>query len=205
MKPIVIGIAGGTGSGKTTLAKTLYETFHEDAVMLCYDYYYRNNPDMPIEDRAKLNYDHPNAFETELAVKHLRELKEGKTIKHPTYDFRNHLRADEWRTLSPKRIVLFEGILVFENEELCDLMDIKLFVDTDADVRFVRRLTRDIEERARTMDSVVNQYLTTVKPMHEMFVEPSKRRADLIIPQGGKNQVAVGMVIDAITKMLQNK
>ncbi|MBQ9144084.1 MAG: uridine kinase [Paludibacteraceae bacterium] len=205
MKPIVIGIAGGTGSGKTTLAKTLYETFHEDAVMLCYDYYYRNNPDMPIEDRAKLNYDHPNAFETELAVKHLRELKEGKTIKHPTYDFRNHLRADEWRTLSPKRIVLFEGILVFENEELCDLMDIKLFVDTDADVRFVRRLTRDIEERARTMDSVVNQYLTTVKPMHEMFVEPSKRRADLIIPQGGKNQVAVGMVIDAITKMLQSK
>ncbi len=200
---IIIGIAGGTASGKTTLAKRLFAQFGNDAVMLSHDFYYKNRLDLPLSERAKLNYDHPDAFETQLTIKHLLELKAGHSIIHPTYDYCNHKRNDAWQPMDAKRIIILEGILIFENKELCDLMDLRLFVDTDADIRFIRRLVRDVRDRGRSMDAVIKQYTSTVKPMHDQFVEPSKRRADIIIPEGGKNEIAVQMVIDAITNKLQ--
>ena len=202
MQRIVIGIAGGTASGKTTVAEKLYEAFSKNAVILSHDYYYKQHDELSFEERSKLNYDHPDSLDTEMLVEHVRELKAGKSIMHPTYDFANHRRNPEWRKTNSAEIIIIEGILIFTDKELCDLCDIKLFVDADADVRFIRRLTRDVKERGRNMDSVINQYLGTVKPMHEQFVEPSKVKADLIIPQGGHNEIAISMIIDGIKKKL---
>ena len=198
---IVIGIAGGTASGKTTVAKKLYRAF-DNAVILSHDYYYKPREELDFEARSKLNYDHPDSLDTDLLVEHLRALKEGKSITHPTYDFANYSRNEQWQKTESSDVIIVEGILIFTNKELCDLCDVKLFVDADADVRFIRRLTRDVKKRGRTMDSVVEQYLSTVKPMHEQFVEPSKAKADLIIPQGGHNTIAISMIIDGVKKKL---
>ena len=202
MKRIVIGIAGGTASGKTTVAEKLYTAFQNNAVILSHDYYYKPHDELSFEERSKLNYDHPDSLDTALLTKHVRELKVGRSIEHPTYDFSKYERNAEWERTDSAEIILVEGILIFTDKHLCELCDIKLFVDADADVRFIRRLTRDVKERGRNMDSVINQYLTTVKPMHEQFVEPSKAKADLIIPQGGHNEIAISMIIDAIKKKL---
>jgi uridine kinase len=197
-KTMIIGVAGGTGSGKTTFANNLKEAFIDDIVMLSHDYYYKANEHLPFEERAKLNYDHPNSFDTDLLTQHVKELKEGRSIEHPVYSFALHTRLQEKIKVQPAKVILIEGILIFENRELCELMDIKVFVDTDADVRILRRLMRDVKERQRDIDSVVEQYLSTVKPMHEQFVEPSKRRADVIIPEGGFNTVALEMVLERV-------
>ncbi len=203
MEPIVIGIAGGTGSGKTTLTRRLKEQFgtHEVCV-LNHDNYYKRHDDMPYEERCLLNYDHPNALDTDLMVEHLKQLRAGHAIDCPTYDHTIHNRSNETLHIEPAPVILVEGILIFTSPELCDLMDIKVFVDTDADVRILRRIIRDVKKRGRTLDSVVEQYLTTVKPMHEQFVEPSKRKADIIIPEGGKNDVALDMLIQRVTAQL---
>lgn len=195
MDVMVIGIAGGTGSGKTTLTRRLKEQFGEDVSVLYHDNYYKAHDDLPYEERCKLNYDHPDSFDTALMVEHLKALRAGGAVDCPTYDYTVHNRAKETVRVEPTRVIVVEGILLFESQELRELMDIKLFVDTDADVRILRRLVRDVKERGRSMDSVVSQYLTTVKPMHEAFVEPSKKYADLIIPEGGRNPVALEMLI----------
>ena len=202
MNRLVIGIAGGTGSGKTTVARKLNQAFGKNAVILSHDYYYKANEGMSLEERARLNYDHPNSLDMQLLVKHVTMLKNGKAIDHPTYNFSTHSRNEKWEHMEPAQIIIVEGILLFENKQLCDICDIKLFVDTDADVRFIRRLRRDVNKRGRTMESVIKQYMSTVKPMHEMFVEPSKRKADIIIPEGGHNAIAVSTIIDAINKKL---
>lgn len=182
MDTILIGIAGGTGSGKTTLADKLVESFGRDEVsILRHDNYYKRHDDIPFEERAKLNYDHPDAFDTDLLCQHILELKAGTSIEMPVYDYAMHNRSDKTILVHPAPVIVLEGILLFVEKDLCDLMDIKVFVDTDADVRILRRILRDVKERGRSLDSVVTQYLTTVKPMHEQFVEPSKRRADVII------------------------
>ncbi|ACD50984.1 uridine kinase [Clostridium botulinum] len=199
---MVIGIAGGTGSGKTTLSLNIKEEFGDDVVILSHDYYYRSNDNISLEERKKLNYDHPNSFETDLLIEHLKMLKNGETINHPVYSFVEHTRTTETVMIKPARVIIVEGILIFENQELCDLMDIKVFVDTDADVRIIRRLLRDVQERGRDLDSVINQYLTTVKPMHEEFVDPSKKRADIIIPEGGCNTVALSMLLERIRSFI---
>lgn len=198
---LVIGIAGGTGSGKTTIAHKLYKIFKEKAVIIPHDYYYKSHPEMSLEERSKQNYDHPDALDTELLIEHIKQLKEGKSIQHPTYNFSLHQRNEKWETMESADIIIVEGILIFNSPELCDLCDVKLYVDTDADVRFIRRLRRDVNERGRTMDSVVKQYLSTVKPMHEQFVEPTKRKADLIVPEGGNNRIA----LEIITKYLEHR
>ena len=202
MQRIVIGIAGGTASGKTTVAEKLYEAFSKNAVILSHDYYYKQHDGLSLEELNKLNYDHPDSLDTAMLVEHVRELKAGRAIMHPTYNFAKHSRNPEWEKMESAEIIIIEGILIFTDKELCDLCDVKLFVDADADVRFIRRLTRDVKERGRTMDSVIDQYLGTVKPMHEQFVEPSKVKADLIIPQGGHNDIAISMIIDGIKKKL---
>ncbi len=195
---IIIGIAGGTGSGKTTLTQKIKETFEEQVVVLSHDYYYKANAHLPFEERVKLNYDHPNAFDTDLLIDHIKRLKEGEAIWHPVYSFVEHTRLQETVKINPAKVIIVEGILIFDNKELCDLMDIKVFVDTDADVRIIRRLLRDVKDRGRNIDSVINQYLGTVKPMHEQFVDPSKKRADIIIPEGGFNSVALSMLLERI-------
>ncbi len=199
---MIIGIAGGTGSGKTTLSQKIKDFFEDKVEILCHDYYYKSNSHIPFEERKKLNYDHPNSFDTELLIEHLKQLKEGKAITHPVYSFVEHTRLDETVEIKPKKVIIIEGILIFENKELCDLMDIKVFVDTDADVRIIRRLLRDVKERGRSLDSVINQYLGTVKPMHEEFVEPSKKMADIIIPEGGANIVALNMLLEQIKNFI---
>lgn len=199
---IIIGIAGGTGSGKTTLVKKLTEEFGEKVVTLCHDYYYRAHDELSLEDRAKLNYDHPNAFDTDMLIQHLDQLKKDESVERPVYSFVSHNRMDETVNVQPSRVIIVEGILIFENKELRDLFDIKVFVDTDSDVRIIRRLLRDVKERGRGLDTVINQYLTTVKIMHEEFVEPSKKYADIIIPEGGYNKVALSMLIDKINALL---
>ena len=203
MKVTVIGVAGGTGSGKSTLVKQLQEAFRgEDVATLCHDYYYKERSELTYEERTKLNYDHPAAFDTDMLVEHIRTLKSGQTIQHPVYSFVDHNRTDERVEVKPSRVIIVDGILIFENEALRDLMDIKVFVDTDADIRLSRRILRDVCERGRTMHSVIEQYTTTVKPMHEQFVEPSKRYADIIIPEGGFNSVAVRMLIHNIRTLI---
>lgn len=202
MDRIVIGIAGGTASGKTTVAERLSEAFSSDAVILSHDYYYKQHDELTFEEKSKLNYDHPDSLDTGLLVEHIRELKKGNAIMHPTYDFAKHSRNSEWARLQSAKIIIVEGILIFTDKTLCKLCDIKLFVDADADVRFIRRLSRDVNERGRNMESTISQYLSTVKPMHEQFVEPSKAKADLIIPQGGHNEIAISMIIDGIKKKL---
>jgi uridine kinase len=198
METMVIGIAGGTGSGKTTLTEKLKSCFGEDVSVLYHDNYYKSHSELPYEERCKLNYDHPDAFDTDLLVRDLKALRRGETVYCPTYDYTIHDRAEKTLEVNPTRVVIVEGILVFENKDLRDLMDIKIFVDTDADVRILRRVMRDVKERGRTLDSVVGQYLTTVKPMHEAFVEPSKKYADIIVPSGGENLVALDMIIGRI-------
>ncbi|MBM7615481.1 uridine kinase [Alkaliphilus hydrothermalis] len=203
-QPVIIGIAGGTGSGKTTLARKLKEDFEDDLLLLCQDYYYRSFNDITYEERCKLNFDHPNAFDTDLLVEHIAKLKNFEAIERPVYSFVEHMRQKETVYEEAKRVVVLEGILIFENPKLVNLMDIKVFVDTDSDIRFARRLVRDINERGRNVDSVVDQYLNTVKPMHEAFIEPSKKNADIIIPEGGMNQVASSMLVDKINTILNN-
>lgn len=199
---LIIGFCGGTGSGKTTLAERVIKAVGGDGVLVSMDCYYTDHKEMPFEERVNINYDHPNAFDTDLLISHLKDLKAGKSIMHPTYDYARHLRGEESIKLDSKKVIVVEGILLFENKELVDLLDIKIFVDTDADVRILRRLLRDVKERGRTLESVVKQYLTTVKPMHERFVEPSKRVADIIVPEGGHNDVAFGMIVDTIRKKI---
>lgn len=202
---IVIGIAGGSGSGKTTLMKNLINRFHDDVSVLSHDNYYRPFSEFTSEERRKINYDHPDAFETEMMVEHLRLLKEGKAIQCPIYDYATDSRTDQTTTVEPRKVILVEGILIFENKELCSQMDIKIFVDTDADVRLCRRIKRDVAKRGRSIESVLTQYLTTVKPMHEQFVEPSKKNADLVVLEGGKNLVALEMIIDRIQRHIDDE
>lgn len=200
---MVIGIAGGTGSGKTTLAKNISRHFGDNISMLRHDDYYKRHDDIPLAERANLNYDHPDAFDKELLHAHVEMLKNGHDVDSPIYDYTTHNRSDKTRHVPATPVVVVEGILVFEDAELCNLMDMKIFVDTDADVRILRRITRDVKQRGRTLESVVKQYLTTVKPMHEAFVEPSKKKADIIIPEGGKNPVAYNVLITEIEKHLK--
>ena len=197
-KIIVIGIAGGTGSGKTTITRQLVRHFGQDVSVIYHDNYYKAHHDLSYEERSKLNYDHPDAYDTDLMVHDLKELKMGHSVECPVYDFTIHDRSSRTLTIRPSRVIIVEGILIFASEELRNLMDIRIFVDTDADVRILRRIRRDVRERGRSLESVINQYLDTVKPMHEAFVEPSKRYADIIIPEGGQNQVAVDMVIGRV-------
>jgi len=195
---IVIGIAGGTGSGKTTITRKIMQNFGGEVSVLYHDNYYKEHHSMSYDERTKLNYDHPNAFDTERLISDLKKLRRGETVHCPVYDYTIHDRSQNTVTIKPAKVIIVEGILIFENKELCDLMDIKIFVDTDADVRIIRRIVRDVRDRGRSLDSVVNQYLNTVKPMHEQFVEPSKRKADVIIPEGGHNQVALEMVLQRV-------
>lgn len=201
---LMIGIAGGTGSGKSTLTQRIKEYFGEDVTVLMHDNYYKAHDDMTYEERTHLNYDHPNAFDTDLMIEHVKALRSGADIICPVYDFSSHNRSGNTITIHPNKVMIIEGILIFDRRELTDLMDIKIYVDTDADVRILRRITRDVKERGRSLDSVIRQYLTTVKPMHEQFVEPSKKYADIIIPEGGQNQVALEMLIQRIRKHLEN-
>lgn len=199
MEVTVIGVAGGSGSGKSTLVARLQEAFAGDQVVtLSHDYYYRAYPLLTFEERTRLNYDHPRSFETDLMVEHVEALKAGVSIERPVYSFVEHNRMPERVSVVPSRVLIVEGILIFEHERLRELMDIKVFVDTDADLRLARRLLRDVQQRGRSMESVVEQYVTTVKPMHDEFVEPSKRYADVIIPEGGFNSVAVELLIESI-------
>lgn len=198
MDTMIIGIAGGTGSGKTTLTRRLKERFGGHVSVLYHDNYYKQHDDMPFEERCKLNYDHPDAFDTDRMIQDIQALRRGETVHCPTYDYTVHNRSAETVEVHPTKVILIGGILIFENKELRDLMDIKIFVDTDADVRILRRILRDVKERGRSLDSVVEQYLTTVKPMHEQFVEPSKRCADIIVLEGGHNIVALDMIIERI-------
>lgn len=206
MDVTIIGVAGGTGSGKSTLVKRLREAFeNDDVVTLCHDYYYKAHPELTYEERTKLNYDHPQAFDTQMMVDHLKVLKNNVPIEHPMYSFVEHNRTSETVSVKPSRVIIVDGILIFENKELRDMMDIKVYVDTDADIRLARRILRDVCERGRTMQSVIDQYITTVKPMHEEFVEPSKKYADVIIPEGGFNSVAVAMLIENIRSLIRSK
>lgn len=199
---LVIGIAGGSGSGKSTLAAQIAKALGEEAAVLCHDFYYKNNDHLSFEERVKQNYDHPNAFDNDMMVEDLQNLKAGKEIYHPVYSFSEHTRMAEKKLLKPSRIILVDGILIFAHQPLIDLMDIKVFVDTDADIRLIRRLLRDVRERGRDLSSVINQYMSTVKPMHEQFVEPSKKNADIIIPEGGHNQVALSMLLGRVREFI---
>ena len=201
---IVIGICGGTGSGKTTLAKRLYDALDGNALLIGMDCYYKHCPEVPFEERVKANYDHPDAFDVDLMLRQLKELKAGKSVRHPTYDFSTYLRKDEWKKADAKPVIIIEGILLFAVPEIVDELDIKIFVDTDADVRILRRIMRDVNERGRSLESVVSQYLETAKPMHEYFIEPSKRCADIIVPEGGRNEVAFNMIVDAVLRKMKN-
>ena len=201
---IVIGIAGGSGSGKTTLMKNLIARFQDDVTVLSHDNYYRPYDELSIEERRKVNYDHPDAFDTEMMIEHLKQLKAGQSIECPNYDYTTYSRCTETTRLAPRKVILVEGILIFENKALGSQMDIKIFVDTDADVRLIRRIKRDVAKRGRSLESVLTQYLNTVKPMHEQFVEPSKKNADLVVLEGGKNLVALEMIIDRIQRHIDN-
>ena len=206
MKVTVIGVAGGTGSGKSTLVKRLQEAFvGDDVVTLCHDYYYKAHPELTYEERTQLNYDHPQAFDTDMLVEHIKTLKSNVPIEHPVYSFVDHNRTEETVAIKPSKVIIVDGILIFEHKELRDLMDIKVFVDTDADIRLARRILRDVRDRGRSMESVISQYTNTVKPMHEEFVEPSKRYADVIIPEGGFNSVAVALLIQNIRSLIEEK
>jgi uridine kinase len=200
--PVVIGVAGGSGSGKTTVVRRIVESVGpEQVTVLEHDRYYRDRLDLRLEERAALNYDHPDSLETDLLVAHLRDLKEGRPIEAPLYDFTRYARRNVSETVPPRKAIIVEGILIFADQSLRDLMDVKVFVDADADTRFIRRLQRDVSERGRTMESVVEQYLGTVKPMHFDFVEPSKRYADLIIPIGGHNAVAIDLMLSLVRSL----
>ena len=202
---IVIGIAGGTGSGKSTMINNIKKQFSDEISILSHDFYYKAHDNMTYEERCQLNYDHPDAFDTDLMIEYVKGLKRWETIERPVYDFTIHNRVNETVAVKPAKVVVVEGILIFENKELLDLCDIKVFVDTDADVRIIRRILRDVQERGRTLESVVTQYLTTVKLMHEQFVEPSKKNADIIVPEGGFNVVALDMLNHRIQALLSEE
>ena len=202
MHPLVIGVAGGSGSGKTTVVRKIVDALDDARVtVLEHDRYYRDRNDLRFEERLALNYDHPDSLETNLLVEHVQTLKAGRSVDVPVYDFARHTRQATRDRLSPRTAVIIEGILIFADAELRSLMDVKVFVDTDDDTRFIRRLQRDVSERGRTVDSVIDQYLSTVKPMHLEFVEPSKRYADVIVPEGGHNQVAIDMLMTLIRSL----
>lgn len=200
--PIIIGIAGGTASGKSTFAKNIDLKYKDKLTILSHDFYYKDRQDLTFEERTKINYDHPNAFDTDLLIEHLKLLKQGKSIEHPVYSYTTHSRENYTEISNPSRVIIVEGILIFENKELRDLMDIKIFIDADSDTRLSRRIVRDVEDRGRSLSNILEQYFTTVKPMHEQFVEPSKKFADIIVPQGGENTVALNMVFEQINSIL---
>lgn len=202
---LVIGIAGGSGSGKTTLTKRLVEHFGGQVTVLSHDNYYKRRDDLTLEQRSRINYDEPEAFDTSLMAYQLDCLRHGQAIECPVYDYSQHNRSNETVRIQPSRVILVEGILIFENEDLRKLMDIRIFVDTDADIRICRRIKRDVNKRGRTMESVIEQYQATVKPMHEKYVEPSKKYAHLVVPEGGKNRVALDVIIDRIERHLREE
>lgn len=200
---IIIGVAGGTGSGKTTVAQEILQRVGRDRIAyIQHDSYYRDQSHLPFQERTRVNYDHPDSLESELLVEHLKQLRAGRPVEVPIYDFTTHTRRPETRRVEPRRVILVEGILIFADRALRDMMDVKIFVDTDPDIRFIRRLQRDIRERGRSMESVIEQYLSTVRPMHMEFVEPSKRYADVIIPEGGFNVVALDMVVARVLALI---
>ncbi len=204
MGSLIIGICGGTGSGKTTLAKKIHNALGaENSLLLSMDCYYKDDDALTIEQKARRNYDHPDAFDMELLVSHLKKLKNGESISYPTYDFTTHSRTSEWIKAYSKKVIIIEGIMLFANPEITNMLDYKLFVDTDADVRILRRIMRDVKQRGRSLDSVVKQYLTTVKPMHETFIEPYKRLADIIVPEGGHNQTAFDMIVSTLVSKIK--
>lgn len=205
-KPIVVGVTGGSGSGKTTVTKAIYDSFKGRSIlMLEQDYYYKDQSHLPLKERRKTNYDHPLAFDTDFLIEHLTKLLHYETIEKPVYDYTIDTRSKEVIIQEPKEVIILEGILILEDPRLRDLMDIKVYVDTDDDIRFIRRLTRDINERGRTLESVIDQYLTVVKPMHNEFIEPTKKFADIIIPEGGKNRVAIDLMTTKIASILETK
>jgi uridine kinase len=204
MRSMIIGISGGTGSGKTTVAQKIINSVGGgNVVFLQHDSYYRNLGDMPMELRHKVNFDHPDALDTDLMMNHIEALRAGESIEQPTYDYATHSRRSETVHVNPRPVIIVEGILVFVNPEMRALMDLKIFVDTDADIRFIRRLDRDVHERGRTVESVISQYTTVVRPMHLQFVEPSKRYADIIIPEGGHNEVGIDLITGKIRSILE--
>ena len=202
---LVIGIAGGSGSGKITLMNNIIAQFGGEITVLSHDNYYKRHDELPLEEREKLNYDEPDALETDLMARHLEQLRRGEAIDCPVYDFTVHNRSDETIRVVPQRVIIVEGILIFENEPLRNLMDIRIFVDTDADIRLCRRIKRDVNKRGRTLESVLTQYQQTVKPMHEKYVEPSKRFADIVVPEGGKNAVALDLIMGRIQRHLRGE
>ena len=202
---LVIGIAGGSGSGKTTLMNNIVKRFEDNITVLSHDSYYRRHDDMTYEERCQLNYDEPAALETDLMVRHLDKLRNGEAIDCPVYDFTVHNRSDEVTRIEPRKIIIVEGILIFENPELRDLMDIRIFVDTDADIRLCRRVKRDVNKRGRSLESVLTQYQETVKPMYEKYVEPSKKHAHILVPEGGKNAVALDLIENLIAKHIEGR
>lgn len=205
-KPVIIGIAGGSASGKSSIAQRLKREFENSnsVVIIRQDDYYKDQSHMSYEERVKTNYDHPFAFDTELLIQHLDNLIKGKRIEKPTYDFVNHTRSEVIENIEPCDVIVLEGLFILENEQLRDHLDIKIFVDTDADIRFIRRMTRDVKDRGRSLESVVDQYTTTVRIMHDLFIEPSKRYADVIVPEGGKNEVAIDLLTTKISSIIQD-
>jgi uridine kinase len=205
-KPVVIGVAGGSGSGKTSVTKAIYDSFKGHSILMIeQDYYYKDQSHLPMEERLKTNYDHPLAFDNDLLIEHIQNLLQYEAIDKPVYDYAVHTRSSEVVHVEPKDVIILEGILILEDERLRNLMDIKLYVDTDADLRIIRRLLRDIKERGRSMDSVIEQYVNVVRPMHNQFIEPTKRYADVIIPEGGHNHVAIDLMVTKIQTILEQK
>lgn len=204
-RPLLIGITGGTGSGKSTVSKEIFKAIHEKKITIIQqDSYYKDQSDLTFEERVKTNYDHPFAFDNELLIEHLKDLLHNKPIEKPIYDFEKHNRKEETITVEPRDIIILEGILILFEEKIRELLDIKIFVDTDSDVRVIRRILRDIKERGRTVESVISQYMNTVRPSHLQFIEPSKRYADIIIPEGGYNKVAIDILVAKINSILNN-
>lgn len=201
-KTVVIGVSGGSASGKTTVAYRIKEAFLDSVELLSQDFYYLPYDHLPFEERIKLNYDHPNAFDTKRLIKDIRILKKGKAIDRPVYSYTEYTRLSDTVHVKPSKVIIVEGFMIFENTLLRELMDIKIFVDTDVDERLIRRIVRDVKERGRTLESVINQYIDTVKPMHEQFVEPYKKYADIIIPRGGLNDVAIDVLIHRIQAII---
>lgn len=205
MSSLVIGIAGGTGSGKSTLTKNINKQFGDDVTIILHDNYYYPHDNLTYEERCLLNYDSPEAYDTQLLIKHLQDLKNGKTVTSPIYDYSVHNRSKETLEVKPTNIIIVEGILILQDTSLCDLLDVKIFVDTDSDIRILRRIKRDMLKRARSFESIYNQYLTTVKPMHELYVEPSKKNADLVILEGDKNKIALDLLFTKIKDHIDRK
>lgn len=206
-KPVIIGVAGGSGSGKTSVTKSIAKRFPEKSILVIeQDYYYKDQSYLSFEERLNTNYDHPFAFDNDLLMEHIKMLSNHQNINKPVYDYKRHTRSDKTIPVEPKEVIIIEGILVLEDPKLVDLMDIKIFVDTDADLRIIRRLLRDIKDRGRTLDSVIDQYINNVRPMHLQFVEPTKRYANIIIPEGGENHVAIDLISTKIEKIFaQNR